>query len=84
MSCSQIIPLGSCAKVIEVTKAYKCNSQLHKLNNLDVFGVIDRDYRSDDEVDALKEYGIYTLKVAEIENLLCIEPLLKIVIPVGI
>jgi len=71
-----VIPCGGCSKVISSTKAMKENEQLH---HLQVFGLIDRDYRSEHEFVALKKHNIYTLKVAEVENLLCVEEILKII-----
>ena len=69
-----VIPLGSCAQVIQNTKAFKSNSQFHHLK---VFGIIDRDRRSNEEIEALLHHEIYTLDVAEVENLFCIENVLK-------
>lgn len=52
------------------------NKQLH---HVECFGIIDRDYRSDYEINSYKKDGIYTLKVAEVENLFLVENLLKVV-----
>lgn len=71
-----IIPRGGCEKVIESTKAVRENPSLHHLL---AFGIIDSDYRTKEEIESLKEAGIYTINVAEIENLFCIEPLIRIV-----
>lgn len=71
-----IVPRGGCEKVIESTKAVRGNPSLH---HLQAFGIIDSDYRTAEEIDALREAGIYTINVAEIENLFCIEPILRIV-----
>ncbi len=71
-----IIPRGGCEKVIESTKAIRGTPSL---NYLKAYGIIDSDYRTKDEIQALKEAGIYTISVAEVENLFCIEPLLRIV-----
>lgn len=71
-----VIPRGGCEKVIESTKAVRDNPSLHHLL---AFGIIDNDYRTTEEIEALKEAGIYTINVAEIENLFCIEPLIRIV-----
>lgn len=49
------------------------------LHHLQAFGIIDSDYRTTEEINTLKEAGIYTIDVAEIENLFCIEPILRIV-----
>lgn len=71
-----IVPRGSCEKVIESTKAVRGNPSLHYLQ---AFGIIDSDYRTPEEINALRDAGIYTINVAEIENLFCIEPILRIV-----
>ena len=71
-----IIPRGGCEKVIESTKAMKGNSAPH---HVDVFGIIDMDYRSQDEIYALKTSGIFPLNVAEVENILCVPELLRVV-----
>ena len=65
-----IVPCGSCTQVIERTKAFNNNPNLH---NLKVYGIIDRDYRSDYEIEKLKENNIHTLGVAEVENLFLTE-----------
>ena len=69
-----VIPCGSCMEVIARTKAMKRSEQLHHLN---CFGIIDRDYRSQQEIESLRDNGIYTLEVAEVENLFIIEEILK-------
>lgn len=61
-----IKPLGSCTQVIQTVKSIKNISQL---NGLDIYGIIDRDRRSEHEIQAYEEDRIYTLRVAEIENL---------------
>lgn len=71
-----IVPRGGCEKVIESTKAVRANPSLH---HLQAFGIIDSDYRTAEEIIALRDAGIYTINVAEIENLFCIEPILRIV-----
>ena len=71
-----IVPRGGCEKVIESTKAVRENPSLH---HLQAFGIIDIDYKIPEEINALQNAGIYTINVAEVENLFCIEPLLRIV-----
>ena len=44
-----------------------------------MFGIIDRDYRSDYETEKYKDDGIYTLKVAEVENLFLVEDLIRLI-----
>lgn len=71
-----VIPSGSCAEVISTVKALKSSGQLHHLN---VYGIIDRDRRVENEIESLKNNSVYTLEVAEIENLFCVPELTKIV-----
>ena len=69
-----VIPCGSCATVVERTKAFsKCTA----LSWCKVKGLVDRDYRSEYEIEANSKDGIYTLNVAEVENLFIVEPLLR-------
>ena len=43
-----------------------------------VFGLIDRDYRSEHEIEALRNDGIFALDVAEVENLFLVEELIRL------
>jgi hypothetical protein len=70
-----IIPRGSGQKVIEATKALRANERIHHLN---AFGLIDSDYKEEEEKAVLLGHGIHTISVAEIENLFCIEPVIRI------
>ncbi len=71
-----IIPCESCDSVITRTKAMQKTTQLHEL---ECYGIIDRDYRSEREIEKLKEDNIYALEVAEVENLFLVPEVLKIV-----
>ena len=71
-----VIACGSCSNVITWTKAMNKTAQLHDLK---CYGIIDRDFRSDYEIQAYKDEGIYTLKVAEVENLFLVPEVLQIV-----
>lgn len=71
-----VIPSGSCSQVIQLVKALRASDQLH---HLDVFGIIDRDRRTDAEIAALQEHGIFTLEVSEVENLFCVPEIIKVV-----
>ena len=69
-----IIPCGSCTTVVERTKAFsKCTA----LSWCKVKGLVDRDYRSEHEIAENSKDGIYTLNVAEVENLFIVESLLR-------
>lgn len=70
-----VIACGSCTQVIARTKAFRNNSTLH---HCEVYGLIDRDYRSDYEINKYKTEFIYTLDVAEVENLFLVEELVRL------
>lgn len=70
-----VIACGSCTQVIARTKAFRNNPTLH---HCEVYGLIDLDYRSDYEIEKYKEDHIYTLNVAEVENLFLVEELIRL------
>lgn len=69
-------PMGGCQKVIETTKAFR---QLKDFHTLESMGIVDRDRRTKGEVEYLNEQGILVPDVAEVENLLLLEPVIKVV-----
>lgn len=71
-----VVPCGSCTQVIARTKAFRSNQALH---NCDVYGIIDRDFRSDYEIEKYREDHIFTINVAEVENLFVVEELLRLI-----
>lgn len=71
-----IIPCGSCSSVIAQTKSMNANEQLHHLK---CYGIIDRDYRNDYEIEVYRRDNIFALEVAEVENLFLTEELLCVV-----
>lgn len=71
-----VIPCGSCATVIENVKAMRNEAQLH---HIECYGIVDRDFRTDEEIRSLAENNIFALNVAEIENLFCIEGIFQII-----
>lgn len=70
-----IIPCASCNDVIRKTKTYNENNLLHHLK---VFGIVDRDYRNENEIDALRNANVYCIEVAEVENLFLTEEVLRV------
>lgn len=70
-----VVPCGGCTQVISNTKAFASTMGLHELK---ARGLIDRDFRSTEELNALEHNGIYCLNVAEVENLFLVESLLRI------
>ena len=71
-----VVPSGGCSQVIANTKAFANTDGLHSLK---ACGLIDRDYRSDEEIEALERKGVFSIAVAEVENLFLVEPLLRVV-----
>ncbi len=71
-----VIPRGSCTSVIRSVRAMREPGIFSKHK---AFGIIDRDRRSIAELSALREQGIYSCPVAEVENLLCIPEALNAV-----
>lgn len=69
-----VIPCGSCTQVIARTKVFNSNSSLHHCK---VYGIIDRDFRSDYEIVKYSFDNIYTIDVAEVENLFLVEELIR-------
>lgn len=71
-----VVPCGSCCNVIAYTDAMRKNSQL---NHLECYGIIDRDFREDKEITNLKNKHVYTIEVAEVENLFIVEEVLEVI-----
>lgn len=69
-------PLGSCEKVFSTTKAF---NDLNDFHNIKAVGLIDRDRRTDEEIQHINDANISVAKVAEIENFLLLESIIKAV-----
>lgn len=69
-------PLGSCNKVIEATRAF---NDLTTFHHMDSYGIVDRDRRDDGEVKYLRTKKILVPNVAEIENILMLEEVIRTV-----
>lgn len=68
--------LGSCDRVIESTRVF---NSLEGFHHLDSLGIVDRDRRSAQEVAYLRRKKIMVPEVAEIENLLLVEDVVRTV-----
>lgn len=66
--------LGSCNKVIEATRTFNDLASFHKM---DSFGIVDRDRRDDAEVAYLRRKKVMVPEVAEIENMLLLEDVVR-------
>lgn len=69
-----VVPCGSSRQVIGYTKAFKNMTILH---NCQVYGLIDRDFLINEQIEKYNEDGIFVLNVAEVESLFCIEEVLE-------
>lgn len=68
--------LGSCDRVIESTRVFNSLGAFH---HLDSIGIVDRDRRSPQEVNYLRNKKIMVPEVAEIENMLMVEEVVRAV-----
>jgi len=68
--------LGSCDKVIESTRTFNDQKALHHLESR---GIVDRDRREEGEVAYLRGKNIFVPDVAEIENILMLEEVVRAV-----
>lgn len=68
-----ITPLSSCKDVINYTRAYNKLSYKYAV----AYGIIDRDFRTKEQLDKLSRENIYSYNVAEIENLFLMEDFVK-------
>lgn len=71
-----IIPVDNCNSVIHYTKAYQSLSGVHYA---EVKGIIDRDRRTDEEIQSLNASNIFAPDVAEIENLFLLPEVIQII-----
>lgn len=68
--------LGSCNKVIEATRTFNDLSAFH---HMDSHGIVDRDRRDAREVEYLRGRKVMVPDVAEIENILMLEEVIRTV-----
>lgn len=71
-----VIPCGSCEKVIEAVRGLRNHSYLHDKK---VYGLIDRDFRNEEQLNSLKEDGIFSSTLNEIENIFLVPEIIKLV-----
>ncbi len=67
-------PLGSCNKVIESVRSF---NDLQAFHHLDSWGIVDRDRRDDKEVEYLRKKKVLVPNVAEVENILMLEGVIR-------
>jgi len=68
--------VGSCHKVFEITKSFNSQNSFHHIQS---FGLIDRDRRTDEEINHINSPNIWVAQVSEIENFLLLEDIVKTV-----
>lgn len=73
----KVIPVGSCENVINFTKAL--NNNITQNYNKNYFWLIDRDFRTNENLKSLEKKHIFSLPVAEFENLFFREEIIKFV-----
>lgn len=73
----KVIPVGSCTNVIHYTKSLNINGRQDYVK--EYFGLIDRDFRSQVELDTLEKNKVFCLGVAEYENLFFAKSLIKFI-----
>ncbi|KKQ71443.1 MAG: ABC transporter ATP-binding protein-like protein [Candidatus Peregrinibacteria bacterium GW2011_GWC2_39_14] len=71
-----VIPCGSCEKVIEAVKGLRTHSDLHDKK---VYGLIDKDFRTEEQLTSLKDAGIFSITLNEVENIFLVPEIVGIV-----
>ncbi|MGJ0510448.1 MAG: DUF4435 domain-containing protein [Methylocystis sp.] len=67
-------PIGSCDAVVHAVTSFRTNPSLHRIT---AFGIVDADGRDSDQVNRLRDCGVFALPVAEVENLLLLPKVFK-------
>jgi len=73
-----VTPCGGASAVIHATCSF---ASLKHFHNLECSGLVDRDFRSDDEISYLSQLNVFVPDVSEVENLLLQEGVLRAVAP---
>ena len=60
-----VVPLESCSAVIHAVTSMRANADFTRIS---CQGIVDRDHRSDKEIEYLRARNVHVLPVAEIEN----------------
>lgn len=67
-----IMPVSSCEKVIENVKVINSNSQIRRT----AYGILDNDFKNNEEIKELDKENIFVLDKSEIENILLDEEII--------
>ena len=73
----KIISCGGCAEVIRCVKAQK---KYKDISHICAYGLIDRDFRPNREIEALAKEDIFVVELAEIESFFIVPEVLKLVL----
>lgn len=68
-----IYPIGGCANVLAAVRTLR---SLETIHHLDPLGLIDRDYRENEEIESLSKKGVKVLRLHELEQLFLLEPII--------
>ena len=68
-----IKPVGSCETVLECVKSFNRVKDLHYNSS---YGIVDRDYKSDEHVESFKKHNVFAPDFAEVENIFLLEEVL--------
>lgn len=68
-------PLGSCNKVIETVRSF---NDLNSMHHLESRGIVDRDRRTQQEVEYLRNKNIMVPEVAEVENIFLLPEVVRV------
>jgi hypothetical protein len=69
-------PVGGCIAVVAATKVFRSLREMHRI---ECFGVVDRDYLEQGQLEAYERGGVFVPLVAEVENLYLVSNLVAAV-----
>lgn len=72
-----VIPVNGHDQVISYCKSFNSNREL---SLLEAFGIIDGDAWTQEEIKSMKENNIMVLPFNEIENLICTQPIMEVIL----
>lgn len=72
-----VIPRGSCEQVIHAVVTMRANAQLTRVT---CAGIVDADDYTQDEIHYLNGLGVYPLSVSEIENLILLPEVSRVIV----
>jgi hypothetical protein len=71
-----IAPCGGANNVVHATMSFSSFKALHRHTS---YGIVDRDFKDDEEVARLRDSGVFVLDYSEIENLFLAEEVLRVI-----